>query len=135
MKRAGAFAFAGLLALGAGSACAQAVYKSVGKDGKVTYSSAPPAAAARPIATRSYSMSWEHPEVAAVRSEYDRGHAYSGYSAPPVVVVPRTPTVLSGDSPQNIPWTGPAWRRGAYEPNLPPAPPVDSTRRYYYGGR
>lgn len=135
MNRAGASVLAGLLALAAGGAYAQAVYKSVGNDGKVTYSSAPPAAAARPIATRSYSMSWEYPEVAAVRSAYDRSHATSGYSAPPVVVVPRTPTVLSGDSPQNIPWTGSAWRRGGYEPNLPPAPPVDSTRRYYYRDR
>lgn len=134
-----AAAVAGVLAATSLQALAQPVYKSVDKDGSVSYTSAPPAAAATPLPTRSYARSWEYPEVAAVRSQYDavreQHHRRAMTAMPPVLAVPRTPTVLSGGTPQPVPWTGPAWRRGGFEPNLPPAPPVDSERRHYYAGR
>jgi hypothetical protein len=122
-----------VLALVAAAAHAQRpLYRSVGPDGRVTYSDQPSADAESvkqwtPVSQDSYAY-----DGGVVRAErdalyYDRQRNEDRQARPIVTYDPR------GWTAQRLPSARPGTRW--YDPNLPPSQPPSLERRYYYDGR
>ena len=130
---------AALLILASGAAAERPVYKSLGTDGKVTYSDRRWESRDTPVRNWNPAHVERHAyDSAVMRAEYDRTYyarvqAERRQPVPTVVYDPRARGVNHGGY-EDYRGYGHS-RYGGWDPNLPRSPAPSLERNYYYDGR